>query len=293
MHNFEKQSYPLDAKASPIKISPFMEDEISSKHELTLEEYKFFSFTPNVSTETGVVEKYIPKEIKEIKVKVQEKPKTELEIAASGIIREAEQTARRIVENAEEMASATLIDARKDAEIIKNEAYQEGHIRGLEDGTKQGQQKAYFEHDSAMEQQRQNYLEQVQNSMEKFQQEKDELMAKYLDDLRDMTISIAEKVVNVSLKSSGEIIEKMILTATEKIRGKQWAKINISQHDAEIMQQADIDILESVKYLSDQIKLVIMNDSDPGSCIIELPDQIIDASASTQFENIKEMLQKE
>jgi flagellar assembly protein FliH len=30
-----------------------------------------------------------------------------------------------------------------------------------------------------------------------------------------------------------------------------------------------------------------MEDSAPGTCIIELPDQIIDASASTQIENIR------
>ena len=42
--------------------------------------------------------------------------------------------------------------------------------------------------------------------------------------------------------------------------------------------------------LSDHIRIVPMADEESGTCIVEMPDTIIDASASTQMANIKALL---
>ena len=42
--------------------------------------------------------------------------------------------------------------------------------------------------------------------------------------------------------------------------------------------------------LSDHIKLIPMADDELGTLIIEMPDEIIDASASTQMNNIRDVL---
>lgn len=38
------------------------------------------------------------------------------------------------------------------------------------------------------------------------------------------------------------------------------------------------------------MKIIMMENSEEGTCIIELPDEIVDASVSTQLENIKDVL---
>lgn len=119
---------------------------------------------------------------------------------------------------------------------------------------------------------------------------KDEMLQKYKQDLKNIAVAIGEKVIQVSLKSSGSVIERMIVTATEKLKTREWAKIYIARTDADLMVQGDLDILKAISRLSDNLKVVAMENEKPGTIIIELPDEIIDASASTQVENIKEIL---
>ena len=42
--------------------------------------------------------------------------------------------------------------------------------------------------------------------------------------------------------------------------------------------------------LSQHIKLIPMGDGEDGTCIIETPEEIIDASVSTQMSNIRDLL---
>ena len=50
------------------------------------------------------------------------------------------------------------------------------------------------------------------------------------------------------------------------------------------------ELTASLAGLSDHIKLIPMADDESGTCIIEMPDEIIDASASTQLNNIRDVL---
>lgn len=54
--------------------------------------------------------------------------------------------------------------------------------------------------------------------------------------------------------------------------------------------EADEEFLESLSRLSENVKIIMMENSEEGTCIIELPDEIVDASVSTQLENIKDVL---
>ena len=50
------------------------------------------------------------------------------------------------------------------------------------------------------------------------------------------------------------------------------------------------EFLDAMSKLSENIKIITMDNGEEGTCIIELPDEIIDASVSTQLENIKDIL---
>ena len=54
--------------------------------------------------------------------------------------------------------------------------------------------------------------------------------------------------------------------------------------------EVDTEFLEALSGLSDNIKIITMDNGEDGTCIIELPDEIIDASVGTQLENIKDIL---
>ena len=54
-----------------------------------------------------------------------------------------------------------------------------------------------------------------------------------------------------------------------------------------MMVQGDVGLLNELSHVSGNIKIVAMDHSEEGTCIIELPEEIIDVSVNTQIENIK------
>lgn len=180
--------------------------------------------------------------------------------------------------------------ARQEAEKIKEEARDTGFKQGEAEGWEDGYWQAYNENIKKLEADRENVLNEVKQSITEMETLKKELLDKHLDELRDVAVAIAEKIMRVGLQSSGDIIKRMIISATEKLTKTQWVKIYISKYDAELMAEGDAALLSSLSYLSDNIKVITMEGEEQGTCIIELPKVIIDASINTQMENIRGIL---
>ncbi len=195
-------------------------------------------------------------------------------------------SAEEILEEARAQAAKIVRDAREQAEILREQGYKEGQEEGYRDGT----QEAREEQQKIMDE---RLLEFQENAAELFQSvsvEKERLLEQYIDDLRKISLAIAEKIIQTSLQSSGDIVKRMILAATDKITKKQWAKIYVTKCNTGVSMDVDAEFLEKLSSLSENIKIVTMDNGEEGTCIIELPDEIIDASVSTQLENIKDIL---
>lgn len=201
-------------------------------------------------------------------------------------IAEIKEEAERIISDAKMQADEILKNAESEAVEIRQQA----HSEGMDEGYKDGFNEAFEKNKAELEAQTVNYMLELRDLINEFKQIKDKLISQNIDELKDVTVSIAEKVIHVSLKTSGEIIKKMIISATEKIRYKEWARIYISKSDSSLLIEGNTDLLKAISSLSENIKITAMDDAAPGTCIIELPDQVIDASASTQIENIRSVL---
>ena len=209
----------------------------------------------------------------------EQKPESLSQLHGDEIIRQAREEAERI-----------LAQAREEAVARKEKAAEEGYQEGFDKGYNEGYAKSAADVKETLQTECRAFLEEMREIVTEVSCRKEEILEKYKQDLKNIAIAIGEKVIQVSLKSSGSVIEKMILSATEKLRTREWAKIYISKADADLLVRGDHDILRVVGRLSENLKVVVMENEKPGTCIIELPDEIIDASASTQVENIKEIL---
>lgn len=193
---------------------------------------------------------------------------------------------KKIVEEAKEQAKKILDDAHKQADILRQKAFAEGHEEGVEAGYK----KAHDEQRELLDQEIRQLQANASEVMRSISIEKTKLLEQYVDDLKKISLAIAEKIIQTSLQSSGDIVKRMILAATDKITKKQWAKIYITKCETGISMEVDAEFLDALSKLSDNIKIITMDNGEDGTCIIELPDEIIDASVSTQLENIKDIL---
>lgn len=191
-----------------------------------------------------------------------------------------------ILAEAARKADQIIKDARGQAEYLREQGYREGKEAGQQDGFRE----AYEEQRLLVDQELNRLRKEIADVVDDVSVEKAKLLEKYVDDLKRISLAVAEKIIQTSLQSSGDIIKRMILSATDKIRKKQWAKIYITKCDTGVSMEVDTEFLEALSGLSDNIKIITMDNGEEGTCIIELPDEIIDASVGTQLENIKDIL---
>ena len=198
---------------------------------------------------------------------------------ADELIRNARAQAERIIEEAKQAAEAEV--AR-----IHQQASEEGYNQGYVEGQRKGEEEA----SAATRKAAQESVEAVQRFLTQANNMRDEKIDKLSGELLDVAVAVAEKVVHVSLKSSEEIIKRMIIAATEKMKRREWVQIYVADCDVTGVAQSDPSLTAALSCLSDHIKIVPMRDAETGTCIVEMPDEIIDASASTQLENIRSVI---
>ncbi len=199
---------------------------------------------------------------------------------------QAEEIVAQAKRQGEELLEEYRQQAQQQAQQILEDAKQDGYRQGYADGLV----KAQAESRAQMEQLQQQQMDQVKAYLDQATQAKDEMLEKVQDELCDLSIAVASKVIHISLKSSREVILRMVQMATERLKRREWVRIYIGGCDSRELAQIAPELTASLAGLSDHIKLIPMADDESGTCIIEMPDQIIDASASTQLDNLKGIL---
>ena len=202
--------------------------------------------------------------------------------------------AEQIIADARRRADEILDQARLEAELKAQELYETTRQSALEagraEGLSQGAAQALQEGQRAQQRQAEELAGDFDRFLERAGAALDRQMDDNVEELRDLAIAIAEKVVSVSLKSSSEVICRMIQTAIDKRKRREWAHIYIAECDAKHLSKVPASLMNALSALSDRVRIIPMADDEAGTCIIETPDEIVDASAATQMNNIRTLL---
>ena len=238
-------------------------------------EAEFFDFTVGGEGEAEVQEDGPAKE----RPREPETPVHYAQLQAELILNQAREEAEALLNQAREQAQNEIEEIRAGA---RDEGYRDGYAQGIakamDDAVRDREETA-----ARMEQDVKAFLEKASLARE-------ELILQSRDELVELCLSIAEKVVRVSLKSSAEVIVRMIQTATERMRRQEWVHIYISGCDTRQVAKISPALTSTLGALSQHIKVVPMEDDESGTCIVETPEEIVDASVSTQMSRIKDVL---
>lgn len=201
------------------------------------------------------------------------------QIQAEAILADARREAQSILEKAVEEAQAELEQLRK---IANEDGYNMGFSQGLAEGRRQAQTELE-EKAAAQEQEIQTFLKEAVRA-------RDEILDESKEGLKELALAIAEKVIRISLKSSGGVLVRMIESATAKRRRCEWVQVYIADCDARAAAETIPELTQALSRLSERVRIIPMADDEPGTCIIEMPDEIIDASVSTQLDNLRDIV---
>lgn len=222
--------------------------------------------------------------------RVPEKPDARGEAVADPDAREnaGEEGRRRGVDSAKMRAEAKKIleDARAEAEKIRQDAQEQGFQEGLDRGHEEG----LNECSAAYADEIRKFHEETQKALSEVSEAKEKIISDYIGELRDIAVNVAEKVIHVSLKSSGKVIEKMISEEAENHKKTDWIKVYIDREDYNLLVKADADMAGELSRITDNIRFVVMDGEKEGYLVMESPEEIVDMSVDTQMNNIREKL---
>ena len=210
---------------------------------------------------------------------VEHSPVSFAQIQADAVLEDAHRQAAEILEQARAAAE-------EESERIREAARDEGYRAGYQDGVLEAQSASAAQ----LERKAAELTHEVQEFLDRAGRALDRQMDENVGELRDLALAVAEKIVSVSLKSSSGVIERMIRTAIDKRKRREWVHIYIAECDAKQMGQVPSNLASALAALSDRVRIIPMADDEAGTCVIEMPDEIIDASAATQLSNIRTML---
>ena len=210
--------------------------------------------------------------------------------SSGGVVQYAQLQAELILKQAREEAETLVEQARANAkaeqEQIRAGARDEGYREGYAQGTAKAMEDAIRDREAAAERMEKDVAE----FLEKASLAREEMLGQTREEMLDLCIAIAEKVVRVSLRSSRDVVVRMIQAATERLKRQEWVHIYISGCDAKGAAQISPALTTALGALSQHVKIVPMGDDEGGTCIVETPEEIIDASVSTQMSNIRDLL---
>ena len=199
---------------------------------------------------------------------------------------QAELILKQAREDAEKVLAAARAAAKAEQEEIRMGARDEGYREGYAQGTAKAMEDAQRDKEAVAA----RLEKEVEAFLEKADMAREEVLQQSRDELLDLCIAVAEKVVRVSLKSSSEVIVRMIQTATERLKRQEWVHIYISGCDTKSVAKISPALTAALGALSQHVKIIPMGDDEGGTCIVETPEEIIDASVSTQMANIRDIL---
>lgn len=200
-------------------------------------------------------------------------------IQAEAILEDARKEAESYKERAREEFEAELAEAKS---LARDEGFNRGYAEGMSQAMQEGKEERTR---LAMEQ-----IKGIETFLEHAAQERDNMLSDAREELKDLAIAIAEKVIHISLKNSSDIILRMVDAATDTHKRCEWAHIYISDCDVGGKAYTVPELTAALSHIADRVRVIPMPDEESGTCIVELPDVIYDASVSTQIDNIKEVL---
>jgi flagellar assembly protein FliH len=202
----------------------------------------------------------------------------------------AQLQAELILNKAREEAEELLVRAREQVMQEQEEIRAGARDEGYRDGYAQGTAKAMSDAVRDREATAARLEKEVKAFLEKASLAREEMILQSRDELVELCLAVAEKVVRVSLKSSSEVIVRMIQTATERMKRQEWVHIYISGCDVRQLSKISPALTTTLGALSQHIKIIPMGDGEDGTCIVETPEEIVDASISTQMSNVRDVI---
>ncbi len=239
----------------------------------------------------------LPRVYKSSQVVVEEQAKVTIDnrvalprpASGPGSLPAAEQECQALFQKAQEEAEEILVKARQDAEALLLLAQ-----RQVEDQTRQAQiaarQEGYAQGFADAQEQVREVVGQLQTVLTRIDQQKRDLFRQYEKDLVELVLDIARKVILAEMDAGSDAFLYLMMQAAKDFRNEASIKVQVSDFDISSEFVADEGFVKTVFAGIDRVEVEVIKAAPRGTCIIESPTKVVDASLETQLSNMREQL---
>jgi flagellar assembly protein FliH len=193
---------------------------------------------------------------------------------AMSLKREAQDEADRIIAEAKEEAARIEADSRQAFDVERKDAEESGRAAGREAGFAEG--KAEVD----------RLIERSHTVLERAQDKRAEILAESEQEIIDLVLLIARKVIKVISENQRNVIISNVVQALRKVKGRGNIIIRVNMADVKLSTD---HIKDFIKMVEGAKSIQVIEDStvDQGGCIIETDFGEVDARISSQLAELE------
>lgn len=182
----------------------------------------------------------------------------------------AREEAKRILEEADELAAEMV----QNAETTARREHEEARVKGFAEGLKSGKAEVKKENSIVLEEIKQIYAT--------IEEHKNRLLKDNKQSIIELAYKIADKVVNQKLSDDETLFLKIYEKAAKDLVAQKWVKLSVSECDVKIATTNSEMLLKMVSG-AERLEIEVLEDVPRGTCIVETSEKIVDASVNTQL----------
>lgn len=215
---------------------------------------------------------------------VEERDNQVPELAEDGnrgaVIAQAE--AERLLRETRTNIEAMMENARAEGQKLAEEAANNGYLDGFEKGFAQATSEFKAENDPK--------IKQLEELLEKVSVYYEEMVAQNENELLELTMTAAKKIVGHEIKSDSRTIVTMLYQLLDQNRREESIRITVSPELMPAEAKAGAEVKKLIADIAPCAMIYVDEDAGEGTCIVETGKGITDLSVSTQISNMKDIL---
>lgn len=186
--------------------------------------------------------------------------------------------AREIMQDAEKYRDDTRAAAMHEADHLREQARREGFQKGCE----QGRIQALAENAET--------LDALVQLMEGLDRGKEALFKQHEQELVDLALEIARKVVADRIDQDDEAFVRIFKKAVDGLSGQKIVRLSVGERQLEFA-TSHADYLRSMVQDAEKLDVQVVEGAAPGTLIVDTEDESIDASVEKQLEVLEQTVE--
>lgn len=190
---------------------------------------------------------------------------------------EAERLGRKIVQLAHQERDSLLEQAGQEAQQLRAQA--------VEEGRRQGCQEKKEDVDRV--------LREMNRALAELTARHQQFMEDYAQRLQEFAVEVAQKILCRQIQMDEGSMAELVHQAVGAVKKADWVTVELSARMPALVEQLKKELEAPPQAPGRPVQILAREDLPPGSCVVETPAGLVDASISVQLERLREYLQGE